>query len=212
MKRSDIDSGFLNRWIFASGQQKQRVAVGGMTIDITPAVKPLQDILGWTGFGKKITWDADAVELFTEFFHSTIWPMQKKDHTGFLTRLDLTLKKLILLFTANQMLDSVPKEMVEKVIAMFKYLVAAYEIPAEHVGNTLQLDVQTNLMRVIKKYTDAGKDASFRDVHQNLKHKKFPPDMLHKMLKILTDLGEIHAYTVNTGKVGRPTVRYKYVG
>lgn len=212
MKRSDVDSGFLNRWIFASGRQKQRIAVGGAVIDITPAVKPLQDILGWTGFGKRITWDEEAVTLFTEFFHTKIYPLQREDDAGLLTRLDLTLKKLILLFTANQKLDSVPKEMVEKVIAMFNYLVAAYEIPATHAGSSIQIEVRDELLRHIKRFTEAGKAITYREINHCIKRKKYPPDLVHKMLKILAEMGEIHAEAVNTGKVGRPTVRYKYVG
>lgn len=212
MKRSDLDSGFLNRWIFASGKQKQRIAVGGTVINIDPAVKPLQDIHGWVGFKKQLTWDEDAVKLFTDFFHSTVYPLQKKDDAGLLTRLDLTLKKLILLFTANQRLDSVPKEMVEKVIAMFKYLVSAYEIPAEHAGGNLQLEIRDELIRHIKRFTDAGKMITYREINHCIKRKKFPPEMVHKMLKILADMGEIEAQATNAGKVGRPTVRYRYVG
>jgi hypothetical protein len=68
MKKSDVDSGFLNRWIFASGKPKQRLSLGGFKLDITPAVKPLQDIHGWVGFKKDITWDEDASKLLDEFF------------------------------------------------------------------------------------------------------------------------------------------------
>jgi hypothetical protein len=212
MKKSDVDSGFLNRWIFASGKPKQRLSLGGFKLDITPAVKPLQDIHGWVGFKKDITWDEDASKLLDEFFQRRVFPAQKIDDSGFLTRLDLTLKKLILLFTANQKLESVPKEMVEKAIAMFPYLIAAYELPAEHIGNSLAHEVQQELLRHIRRYTTSGKGITFRELGSCIKRKKFPPDLVHKMLKILADMGEIEAVTTNAGKVGRPTVRYKYVG
>jgi hypothetical protein len=152
------------------------------------------------------------VSCLTSFFRERVFPAQKIDDSGFLTRLDLTLKKLILLFTANQKLESVPKEMVEKAIAMFPYLIAAYELPAEHIGNSLAHEVQQELLRHIRRYTTSGKGITFRELGSCIKRKKFPPDLVHKMLKILADMGEIEAVTTNAGKVGRPTVRYKYVG
>lgn len=214
MKKSDSDSGFLNRWIFASGQQKQRVAIGGVQIDIAPAVTPLQEIHGWTGLHtKQISWDEGAAELFTEFFHGTLFPIQQADESGFLTRLDLTMKKLILLLTANIKQDSVPREIVEQVTSMFKYLIAAYRIPAAQIGNSLQIEVQETLIRQIKGWTERHPGGmTYRELYLRIKHKKYPPDLIHKMLKILSDMGILEAHASQTGKVGRPTVRYKYVG
>lgn len=214
LRKSDADSGFLNRWVFASGQPKQRIAIGGVQIDITPAVKPLQEIQGWVGFGSKmLSWDTDAGDLFTEFFHDRLRPAQQRDNTGFLTRLDLTYKKLILLLTANVKSDTVPRQIVEQAISMFEYLTAAYEIPAVHVGNTTQLEVQDTLIHQIKRWTESkGTGMTYRDLYLRIKHKKYPPDLVHKMLKILADMGMIEASASPAGKAGRPTVRYKYVG
>lgn len=214
MRKSDADSGFLNRWIFASGKPKQRVAIGGAQIDIFPAVAPLQEIQGWCGFGgKQIAWSDEAGQKFTDFFHSTLRPAQLADNSGFLTRLDLTFKKLVLLLTANIKQDIVPGEIVDQVISMFRYLTQAYEIPAEQIGNTVPIEVQETLTRVIKDLTDKlGKGPTYRDIYLRIKRKKYPPELVHKMLKILADMGIIEAVTVNTGKAGRPTVRYRYVG
>jgi hypothetical protein len=213
MRKSDSDSGFLNRWIFASGQPKQRIAIGGIKIDTTPAVKPLQDIAGWAGFGKEITWDAEAAELFTSFFHSTLHPAQQRDRQGFLTRLDLTMKKLILLLTVNIQQNSVPKEIVEQVISMYPYLIAAYEVPAAQIGNSQQVEVQDRLIQVIKTFQEkTGKPPSYRDIFLRIKRQKYPPDLIHKTLKIISDMGIVDPITTQAGKVGRPTVRYKYVG
>jgi hypothetical protein len=214
MKKSDADSGFLNRWIFASGKPKQRVAIGGAQIDITPAVKPLQDIQGWVGFGsKQIAWSAEAGDKFTQFFHETLHPAQVSDASGFLTRLDLTFKKLVLILTANIKQDVVPVEIVDQVISMFQYLTAAYEIPAAQIGNSTQIEVQETLIYHIKRWTEQkGSGMTYRELYLRIKHKKYPPDLVHKMLKILADMGMIDAVATQKGSVGRPTVRYKYVG
>jgi energy-coupling factor transporter ATP-binding protein EcfA2 len=213
MRRSDVDSGFLNRWVFASGQQKQRVVIGGTVIDVKPAVKPLQDVHGWAGFGKQISWSKEAADKFTEYVTDTVFPIQKNDTTGFLTRIDLTLKKLVLLLTANVKQEQVPVEIVEQVVMLFPYLVAAYGIPAAQVGNTALIEIQDVLIRHIKNWTEKkGHGMTYRELYLRIKSKKYPPDLVHKMLKILTDMGLIEAVASNIGKVGRPTVRYKYVG
>jgi hypothetical protein len=214
MRRSDADSGFLNRWIFASGKQKERVVIGGYKIDITPAVKPLQEIHGWSGFGgKQIAWSDEAALKFTEYVTNNVFPIQKRDDSGFLTRIDLTLKKLILLLTANIKQDVVPVEIVDQVVMLFPYLIAAYGIPAAQIGNSAQIEIQETILRNIKNWTEKkGTGMTYRDLYLRIKSKKYPPDLIHKMLKILTDMGMIDVVATTAGKVGRPTVRYKYVG
>lgn len=214
MRKSDADSGFLNRWIFASGKPKQRIAIGGIQIDIFPAVKPLQEVQGWVGFGsKQIAWSDEAGRKFTEFFHDQLRPVQLKDDSGFLTRLDLTFKKLILLLTANIKQDIVPVEIVDQAISMFGYLISAYGIPAAQIGNSAQIEVQETLIYHIKKWTEErGHGITYRELYLRIKHKKYQPELVYKILKILTDMGIVDAVATPAGKVGRPTVRYKYVG
>lgn len=212
-RKQDADSGFLNRWIFASGKPKKRVAIGGVQIDILTAVKPLQDIQGWAGFNKTITWEVEAAALFTKFFHEQLHPKQQSDDSGLLTRMDLTFKKLILLFTVNSKLDSVPVEMVEKVISMYNYLVGSYAIPAAQVGNSVQIEIQEDILRIIKNFKEKfGKGPTIRDLGLRIKSKKYQPEQVHKMLKILCEMGEIQAVATSHGKAGRPSVRYENVG
>jgi hypothetical protein len=99
LSKTDASSGFLNRWVFIPGRDKQRYAIGGVRVDMTPAVKPLQDILGWAGsFGPSeyMQWSPEAEKKFTEFFHVTMEPEKKLDQSDMITRVDLLLKKLIL--------------------------------------------------------------------------------------------------------------------
>jgi len=211
IKRSDADSGFLNRWIFASGQAKTRVAVGGVSVDVGPAVKPLLEVHGWAGSGRVVQWDIEAIERFTDFYHAVLHPAQKRDDSGFLTRMDLTLKKLILLFAANQMLDVVHVDLVDAVLRMYPYLVSAYSIPAAQLGNTLAQEIQDELLRQIKRGTEKKSNGmTLREINLMIKRKKYPLDLVTKTLKYMTDLGMIEA--VASKGAGRPTVRYRDVG
>src|SRR5690606_5483764 len=82
LSKQDDDSGFLNRWLFVAGPDKQKVAIGGAHVDMTPAVLPLQRILGWSGTFKDdefMEWGPAANEKFTEFFHSRLYPDKIKE-------------------------------------------------------------------------------------------------------------------------------------
>lgn len=207
VRETDAHSGFLNRWVFASGTPKKRIAIGGAQIDISPAVGPLKEIVGWTGRGKQVQWSDAAAKCFTEFFDTALHPAQLQDQTGLLTRVDLLAKKLILLLCANAKSDEVTVGIVECVKAMFSYLTAAYGVPAAHIGSTVASEVRDEIMRHVTRYTEKKGGISLRDLNKCLKRKNFPLDVISKTLKHLTDLGFIEVFT--TTGVGRPTVKYK---
>jgi hypothetical protein len=205
--QDDADSGFLNRWIFASGKQKQRVAIGGVQVDITPCVPYVDNIKGWVGFGKQIQWTDEAAKAFTAFFHSTLQPAKQRDKSGFLTRIDLTLKKLILLFTINQGENEVQLHAVEKAIKMFTYLVDAYGIPAGQVGNSKQWQCVDRIRQIIAKSTHST-GPSLRDIRIGI-GKRFEITLVTKMIQAMVDTGEIEPVTETYR--GRTSVRYRRV-
>jgi hypothetical protein len=213
IRKSDADSGFLNRWIFASGKAKQRIAIGGVKIDTDPAVKPLEDILGWVGFGKDIQWSTEAMDIFTDFFHKTLHLKQINDDSGLLVRMDLLFKKLILLLTVNRQEDIVQPVVVERVLGMYNYLIAAYAIPAQQIGNTVALEIQEELLRHCKRITEkTGKGPTIRELGLRIKTRKYPSDLVLKSLDFLVKMGLLELDSSHTTKGGRPSVRYRYVG
>ena len=211
--KNDADSGFLNRWVFASGQAKQRMAIGGTDVDISPAVKPLQDVHAWAGFGKKITWSEEAEARFTEIFHTVLQPAKIKDDGGFLTRIDLLMKKLILLLSVNEKLEEVPVRIVEMAYKMYPYLISAYAIPAGEMGQTIYYEVMDEIRKHVRNITDKNKTgATMRELNQRLARKKYPPRVIKDMLDYMVNTsGEIVLH-VSKGSRGPETTRYRYVG
>lgn len=207
IREGDASSGFLNRIIFASGRAKKRIGIGGKKIDITPAIAPLKEVQGWVGFGKTITWTDATMDLFNAHFERTILPIQQGDDSGLLDRLDLLMKKLILLFCINERLKVVTEEVIEKAISMIPYLIASYGVPAAHIGSTINSEAEAEIMRHIGRLTPTKGGVSMRDLMKLIKSKKFPLDVVNKTIKQLTELGFIEAFT--TSGVGRPTVKYK---
>jgi hypothetical protein len=215
LTRGDADSGFLNRWVFAAGPPKQKFAIGGVRIDLGKPVDSLLDVFGWTGSfasDERIQWSVAAAELFTKFFHTTIEPEKNRDESGLLIRMDLLMKKLILLFTANQKLKIVPVDAVQSAISMWPYIIECYAVPSGQIGNTLQHEVREEITRHAQRFLEKnGTGITMRDLNLRLKRKKYPLDLVAKTLKYMCDLGELEMST-NKGSMGRPTVRYKYVG
>lgn len=210
VRESDAHSGFLNRWIFATGTSKTKIAIGGRQVDTTRAVEPLQKIQGWAGMGKMIQWSPTAAEMFTDYFHEVLQPAQKQDETGLLTRLDLLAKKLILLLSINQHDNEVAAKTVDRVISMFPYLTAAYGVPAAHIGSTISKDVTEELERHIKRYSEKKGGISLSELNKCMKRKNYPIELVSKCLKYMTELGYIEVYsTADSGRPGRPTVKYR---
>ena len=212
LTQGDADSGFLNRWVFVSGTDKQKIAIGGAIIDVKPPADKLSEVFGWAGTKTRspIQWSRDAAELFTKFFHSDIEPDKKADSSGLLVRLDLLMKKLILLMNSNQMFDEVQVESVERVIEMYGYLKSCYGILEARVGSTLAQEIHDLVYMYVQMRTDKGKPPSLRDISKNFTRRKWPLDLLIKTIGYMTTLGEIEEF--KTTGVGRPTVRYRNVG
>lgn len=214
--KQDAASGFLNRWVFVPGKEKKKFAIGGVMVDMAPAVAPLQEILGWAGMfhhDEFMQWSPEAAEVFTDFFHTQIEPDKKRTQNDLITRIDLLMKKLILLFTANRKLKTVPLESVQDAIACYPYLIESYGIPAEQLGNTLTNEVTESILSVARKqYEKDKKGVTLNQIARALWRRKYPNDLILKSCDALVKLGYLNVETPKPGSVGRPTVRYKYVG
>ena len=211
--QSDADSGFLNRWFFASGRQKRRVAIGGEIIDIGPSVLPLQVIQkyydGDPAITRSLAWDEDALAAFDEFYHDVIEPTKKRDESGMLSRLDLFYKKLILLFTANVMADSIPLAAVTQAIACHQYITTSYGIPARRINETAISMIETDVIKVIQRRAELGKPAcTAGELTKELKRRNHRLEMIQRTLKLMTETGLLVLEQSTTGGKGRPTVRY----
>lgn len=137
LNKQDAASGFINRWVFAGGPEKEREVIGGkrssMAVNLDTAVEQLKQVRGWAARTRVIEWEDDAAELITRFFKRAVYPAQRKDDSDILKRLDLLLKKLCLLFTINLKHDTVHVETVRSVMAISEYIIDCYEIGRAHV-------------------------------------------------------------------------------
>lgn len=208
---TDDASGFLNRWLFIPGREKKRFSVGGVEVDMSGAVLPLQRVQGWAAtFGpERVEWSEEAYMAFDNWFHSTLEPIKKSSSNDLLVRIDLTMKKLILLFSANRLEKVVSKQSVLDALYCFPYLKAAYGIPEAQIGNTINNEISEVIITQVDKYKDGITASKLWD---NIKHRKYDKKRVLDVLTTLTKMGLIEEVKVNAGRVGRPTVRYRNVG
>lgn len=212
LNQSDSDSGFLNRWFFASGKPKTRVAIGGEIIDIGPAVLPIQAIKTYYDTGSKmLPWSPEAHTKFTQFYYDVIEPTKRDDASGLLARLDLFYKKLSLLFSANIMADRIEETAVDQMIALHPYVLGCYNVPARKLRETTFTQVEDEITRIIQRYEATDKALTAGNLVKELKRKGHRLDLISRVIKVMMDTGIIQAEHTNLGKRGRPSVRYSLV-
>jgi hypothetical protein len=212
---ADDSSGFLNRWTFILGTPKKRFAIGGTMVDVTPAVEPLSKILGWASTflaSEQIQWSQEAFTRYTEFFHSRIEPDKKASETDLITRIDLMLKKLVLLFTANERLKEVPLKSVERAIELYDFLIAGYNVPAGQLSSSVYSEIQTAVMSVTERYLKkTGRGMTAAELSRSLWRRGYNQVQLKNVLDAMVAMGTIELVTTKPGDRGRPSIRYRYV-
>lgn len=216
LSRTDTGSGFLNRWVFVGGPRKQREVMGGVhssiSVDLTIAAEELTYVAAWSGTKRTVSFTPDGLEEFETFMRTTVFPVQMKDNSDLLTRLDLTMKRLVLLFCMNEKLEQATADLVRAVEPILEYLIRCYAILDAEIGITAMTEISNEIMRHIKRITEqTGKGASARDLALRLKRKSWSPDLIKRALETMVALDWIDVDKSSKGP-GRPTIRYKAVG
>lgn len=215
LTNTDTGSGFLNRWIFVGGPRKQREVIGGshssIRVDLTEANEALKKVRGWGAKERDVRFCEEALDEFDRFMREDVFSVQIKDETDLLTRLDLTMKRLILLFCINERISEVTVEIVKRVEPILQYLIACYGILSAEIGISQMQEVTTEIMRHIKRIEEkTGRGVSPRELTQRMQRKNVSPDLLKRALETMVALDWVDVEK-SKGTVGRPTVRYKAV-
>lgn len=214
--KTDDSSGFLNRWIFVTGREKRRFSVGGVMVDIGPAVKPLEEISAWASTFRAddmVQWSQGALKIFDDWFQNILEPHRRKAKNDLLVRMDLLMKKLILLFTANKHEGVVSEETVETALSLYRYFVGAYGIPEGQIGNTIYNEVSEAVIDQMKKIEGkTGRAVSVRDISRNLARRNYDSRIIAQVIDTLVKVDLVEVVNDAQTGPGRRTKRYHYVG
>ena len=213
---SDTGSGFVNRWVFAGGKEKQAEVLGGVhatfSVDLTKSIEELRKVRGWGAVERTVSLDEDAYTLYYQYYREILEPKKMGDESDLLKRIDLLSKKLMLLFAINKRKVIVDVQCVQAMIQVMEYVIECFGILGSNIGSTVMQEVMNEIQRhIIRHAKNTGRGASARDLARYTASKKFTLEQIKKALEVMTalDLIEIEKPKSN---IGRPSVRYNVVG
>lgn len=193
LSRDQVTSGFLNRWIFASGVPKI-IHPRGTIVDTTPCKADLLILREWAN-SKSVRsrgfqdFDLDAGEILDNFIVNNLAKLKRSD--PIYARVDLLFKKLTLLLSANMLESSVSVATVNQAIKLFDYVVKCYESFGAALAHSEISELQEEILEKLElKINKTGEGVSAYDIVQMFK-RKHDSDTVRKALKELEELGRI---------------------
>lgn len=210
LTKSDLARGLVNRFLFICGTSKTQSSLGKIKLDWEESRQLLEQVHTWSinlsvdsggGVFAIEEWDQDAFEIYDKFFHKTVVPTKKGDESGTLGRIDLHVKRLILLFAINDKSRTIKLSHVESTIALFDYLVDCYSVVAGNVVTSDLSDAMDKIMRRIEKLESADKPCTEREI--NTRGCKLPSDVWADAVGRLLRVSMIYRNTTVGRKDGR---------
>lgn len=206
LNKTDAESGFMNRWVFAAGKSRTtRISYNPQKADITVPADMLRSLRAWCSTGRDFVLSGPALVVWDNFFHDEIVPLQEEDE-AMLSRIDLTLKKLIVLFTVNAKEPQPTPQTVGQAISLFPYLKHTATMFSKDINHS---DFQACKQKIIKAI--AGKNSVSKSAIVRTVEEHFDSQLIANVIKNMIDLEQLSPAPEKTSK-GRTVLRYKYVG
>lgn len=203
ISKKDNSSGFVNRWVFATGVPKPERAINKVQVDLIRAGGLIRLINGECSTKKVVDWSSEAESAWERFFHARVVPDKKRgDEAEVFQRIDLLLKKLFLLFTINNRELVVSGDTVQRVLQIYPYLVESYDVIGEQVSATSQGDDEDYVLSVVSRMAKQGKQPTPRDVFQMTKKRIPNTGMVRKILENFVALDVLQKFNIPSGPLG----------
>jgi hypothetical protein len=214
LKHVDTETGFLNRWIFAIGKsRKAPIAYGGVAPDLGLSVRSLQSIARFADRRHEYVLTGKALDYWNNFFDGYISPIKTGDveADSMFSRVDLFLKKFIVLLAINSQETSPSLETVQQACQFFNYLKTSYRLFGSDIHYTETGACQDRILEVVNEfYQKTSKFPTKRDIVRQI-GKRFDADVIEKMLKTMLALELLDETPDQKPGRGRPTTRYSVV-
>ena len=200
--RNDVESGFLNRWVFAIGpRRRRRSAHGGATIHLADAINMLRGLKTWCDPGHEMVLVKDALLTWEQFFYAEVEEMIERSEESMFSRLDLILKKLILIFCINEREPLPTPAIIEKVKTLLPYLKHSMGMFSRDISYTEYDECINRVIKAVRNIAEKkdGKPATKRDIHRRLSG-SFSDKMILDAIKTASDLGLLGAASATSNK------------
>lgn len=208
MTKSDVHSGFLNRFVFVTGTPKPKIAFGVPSVDVIPPSLKLAGINEWiknhSGNQVYMTWSTDAIELWTTFFHENI----AKSNSDITKRLAFVLKKIFMLMAVNAKRAEVSADDVRRGLEMYEFLVSSFgEVESRSLTNVDYSEMEEEILQWIKSQyrEDPTKAITASAVRRQFKSRRWSLESINRVMKALQESGELALARFEGGaRKGRP--------
>lgn len=147
--KNDATAGFLNRFLFVLGTSKRQIARGRVPVDLTASISTLRMLRVRYHQSASLEWTLEADTYFENVFHNRIEVIKSLDKRDIMTRLDLNIKRLIVIFAANSHASEVQIHHVKMAELLIDYLVKCYGGVIARVVETKSNEMNDWLLRRI---------------------------------------------------------------
>lgn len=203
LRRTDIHSGFLNRYIISAGEPRvEPISYGGVTHDLSTASDRLRDVHTWCMTDRLMTLQGAAFDEWDAFYKFRVFPA--KISNPMYSRLDLILKKIILNFTINEMRPEPTVDIVERACSLTEYLIEGFRLFAQDLSYNENEECRNHVKLILSQ---AKRPLGMREL--TLQLQEYPMKLVLDTLQQMAKLEEIHE-DVSKPKQGRPQVKYSY--
>jgi energy-coupling factor transporter ATP-binding protein EcfA2 len=207
--KKDDNSGFVNRWIFATGVMKTPTHIDRTSLDLTRAGGLIRLINSQASKSYSIDWDQDADKLYEDFFHSRIVPLKRSVDSNLLERIDLTMKKVFLLLAINKREKTLTRKTVLDGLHVWDYLCESYGVVEKQIAATETGDNQDFVLKTIQRLSQNGKSTTANHIYKASKHRIPDVGTVRKMLENFCALGVVTEFRKPAGTTGgRPSTVY----
>ena len=184
----DRVSGLLNRFLFVQGIPKKKRARGGEPLDFSIAIKHLRQIRRWVAERDRVLdFDQDAGAAFDKLFEERIEPCMADDTSELVSRLDLTMKRLVLLFAINDRSEAIRTSHVNSASELLNYLVDCYAQVDRGLEVAEEDALKQALLDHVGRHSKANNGEPIKQgvLLDKVKSRKWPSSQKEGLLRVL---------------------------
>jgi hypothetical protein len=205
VNNKDDQAGFINRWVFVTGPRKPQRAINTYVTDYTIPAKHLRIINARTIAPREVGFTDEALEKFEEFYKEVFAMKDKAEETtAIFNRIDLLLKKLTLLFAINDNSDTVQLAHVERMKAIYPYLIEVYGVVKMEMSTPESDLLEQRIVGAVVRYYDRHKKAMTMSYIKKL-IKDVDSEALDKAIKHMIRFELLILEEHTPGQRGRPS-------
>lgn len=211
LRKSDAESGFLNRWVLVSGPSRMEPkSYGDTPIDTSQAEDAYRDIVAWAITPHEYVLKDGAYDEWDHFFQTKLsdYKTGRRELDSIASRVDLTLKKVIILLTVNEKLPQPTAETVRRAVALYDYLRTVYDAFTQDIVFSEITECQDVIISTVQKFQNKQKRYPTRREIVNSLKKKFSTDIQVKAFRHLVELNMLEELPPEAGKTGMTRYRY----